>query len=58
MPHTHEPKFWRDRGAQVRSLAQTVEDYETRQKLLEIARIYDDIIERSIELTVIPRKKS
>jgi hypothetical protein len=57
MPQTYDPKFWRDRAAHARGLAQTVEDPETRQVLLEIARLYDQVTERAINLTVIPRKK-
>ena len=53
MPLTMDPKYWRDRAAEVRAIAVRVDDPESRNMLAEIAHRYDRLAERAIKLLVV-----
>jgi len=55
---TFDPKYWRDRALEARATAQRLEDLETREKLGDIARTYDELAERAVRVLIVQGKKS
>ena len=43
----HDPKHWYDRAAEMRALAESFEDAETRKLMLQLADDYDKLADRA-----------
>ncbi|MFL5085927.1 MAG: hypothetical protein ACJ8FP_14030 [Xanthobacteraceae bacterium] len=57
MPRTFDVKYWRDRAAETRAIAQRLEDSETRRILREIASRYEELADRAVDVLVLPKKQ-
>jgi hypothetical protein len=45
----HDPKCWRNRAAELRSLAMVIEDDQTREIMYRVADDYDKLADRTAE---------
>lgn len=45
--HFNDPAYWRDRGEEVRAIAEHFKDAETRRMMLDIAADYDFLARRA-----------
>lgn len=50
----HNPKHWRDRAAELRSLAMVIDDEPTREIMYRLANDYDKLAERTAERAAKP----
>jgi hypothetical protein len=45
--HLNDPKYWRDRGEELRAIAENLKNPEAKATILECARDYDVLAERA-----------
>ena len=54
-PYINDPKYWRERGEEARSIAKLLDDEEARRQMLAIAASYDRLSDH-IHMKQRPRK--
>jgi hypothetical protein len=47
LSHVNDSKHWRDRATEMRALAETMKDLETKTIMLKLADDYDKLAERA-----------
>lgn len=50
----HDPKHWRNRAAELRSLAMIIEDEQTQAMMYRVADDYDKLADRTAERAAKP----
>ena len=50
----HDPKHWRNRAAEMRSLAMVIADDQTRDNMYRVADDYDQLADRTATRAVKP----